>query len=98
MKDCSNCSNNTWGDGVRPFQTVCIRCRYVEEDGVKVPSNWNPKPMTNADRIRAMSDEELAKYFSGMICDINEGVEYHENPNTWLEWLRQPAEEVQSNA
>lgn len=47
---------------------------------------------TNADRIRAMSDEELAKHFSGMICDINEGVEYHENPNTWLEWLKQPAE------
>ena len=48
--------------------------------------------LTNADRIRAMSDEELAKHFSGMICDINEGVEYHENPNTWLEWLKQPAE------
>lgn len=50
------------------------------------------KPFTNGDRIRAMSDEELAIYFSGMICDINEGVEYHENPNTWLEWLQQPAE------
>ena len=55
------------------------------------------KPMTNADRIRAMSDEELAKHFSGMICDINEGVEYHENPNRWLEWLKQPAE-VDGNA
>lgn len=49
-------------------------------------------PMTNGDRIRAMSDEELAKHFSGMICDINEGVEYHETPSIWLEWLLQPAE------
>lgn len=51
------------------------------------------KPKTNADRIRAMSDEELAKHFSGLICDINEGVEYHANPNRWLEWLRQPVED-----
>lgn len=50
------------------------------------------QPMTNADRIRAMSDEELAKHFSGLICDINEGVEYHEAPSRWLEWLKQPAE------
>lgn len=51
------------------------------------------KPKTNADRIRAMSDEQLAKHFSGLICDINEGVEYHANPNRWLEWLRQPVED-----
>lgn len=55
---------------------------------------FEQKEMTNADRIRAMSDEELAKHFSGMICDINEGVEYHENPNRWLEWLKQPVDEV----
>lgn len=50
------------------------------------------KPITNADRIRATSDEALAKHFSGLICDINEGVEYHEAPSRWLEWLKQPAE------
>ena len=48
--------------------------------------------MSNADRIRAMSDEELARSISRFICDINEGVEYHESPSIWLEWLQQPAE------
>lgn len=44
-------------------------------------------PKTNADRIRAMSDEELAKwleYEGGGACAEVLG---------WLEWLRQPAEE-----
>ena len=45
------------------------------------------KPMTNADRIRAMSDEELAKwleYEGGGACAEVCG---------WLNWLQQPAEE-----
>ena len=44
-------------------------------------------PMTNADRIRAMSDEELAKwleYEGGGACAEVCG---------WLKWLQQPAEE-----
>ena len=58
-----------------------------------VAYNLSPtEPLTNADRIRAMTDEELAKHFSTMICDINEGVEYHAAPKIWLEWLQQPAE------
>lgn len=46
---------------------------------------------TNADRIRAQNDHELAETFAHLICDINEGVEYSDNPNAWLEWLQQPA-------
>ena len=44
-------------------------------------------PMTNSDRIRAMSDEELAKwleYEGGGACAEVCG---------WLNWLQQPAEE-----
>ena len=43
--------------------------------------------MTNADRIRGMSDEELSEFMAG--CDA-----YHEHgtPMQWLPWLRQPAE------
>ena len=44
-------------------------------------------PMTNADRIRAMSDEELAKwleYEGGGACAEVCG---------WLNWLQSPAEE-----
>ena len=54
-------------------------------------------PMTNADRIRSMSDEELAKWFLGAgICirDLDDvrcdGVSCKE---CRLNWLRQPAEE-----
>ena len=46
-----------------------------------------PKSITNADRIRAMSDEELAEWMSR--CNA-----YGENAEAvqWLPWLRQPAE------
>jgi hypothetical protein len=66
----------------------------------------NP-PMTNADRIRAMSDEELAKVFEEIAFDVyncNEcQTEYmkkiksrancgNECDLCILEWLKQPAE------
>ena len=45
-----------------------------------------PKSVTNGDRIRAMSDEELAKWleYEGGACAEVCG---------WLNWLQQPAEE-----
>ena len=56
--------------------------------------------MTNAQKIRAMSDEELAKYLSNP-CDCAVDPErdgYRECGNDLcvkylLEWLQQPAEE-----
>ena len=59
-------------------------------------------PKTNADRIRAMSDEELAELFHGF-CDNGERCVYcplyekscagvHSDVPKWLEWLQQPAE------
>lgn len=47
-------------------------------------------PMTNADRIRAMSDEELAAW----MAECNAYREYA-NASQWLPWLQQPAEEEQ---
>jgi len=55
--------------------------------------------VTNADRIRAMSDEELAKFIGeeGFHCEIcSKGVnsECDLRCSTYcLEWLQQPAEE-----
>ena len=51
---------------------------------------YNAKPQTNADRIRAMSDEELATDLLDMFEEICEdGVPCKE----WmLGWLKQPAE------
>ena len=76
---------------------------YIYEDGdlycVGIVCDINkPKP-TNADRIRAMSDEELSKFLGEYrFCDIcDEGCEactYHGDCNKrLLEWLQQPAEE-----
>ena len=43
------------------------------------------KPMTNADRIRAMSDEELAEW----MAECNAYGERAE-ASQWLPWLQQP--------
>lgn len=60
--------------------------RYIEEH--------QPKPMTNADRIRAMTDEELANF-------VHEGCPYIEEECTMkgcvkciLELLQQPVKEM----
>ena len=61
-------------------------------------------PMTNADRIRAMSDEELAELivkhypmhaWNKQVREIYFSFDDHRKDNpqrAWLEWLRQPAE------
>lgn len=71
-------------------------------DGIK---NYPPyldypkphKPQTNADRIRAMSDEELAWELMTWRCEAAaryNGVEsqYPDTQQTILSWLQQPAE------
>ena len=53
-----------------------------------------PKPykqITNADRIRQMSDEELAKIL-GNKCICPPTSECVNCFDCWLEWLKQPAE------
>ena len=61
-------------------------------------------PMTNADRIRSMTEEELAelivKHYPMHACnkqvrEIYFSFDDHRKDNpqrAWLEWLRQPAE------
>ena len=45
--------------------------------------------MTNADRIRSMTDEELAEWIHDQIIDRNIGIP----SDTWLDWLKQEAQE-----
>ena len=55
------------------------------------------EPRTNADRIRAMSDEELAVLLEGCICPIEPCSEIDRDTEPdkkkctqcWLDWLRQ---------
>lgn len=70
----------------------CENCKKYEDcksgSGLTWPCGaYAPKIVTNADRIRAMSDEELAswlEYEGGGACAEVCG---------WMDWLRKPAEE-----
>lgn len=50
-------------------------------------------PQTNADRIRAMSDEELAAYFAEIGSEANNGTIYSDRDEGWLEYLLQPVKD-----
>lgn len=57
----------------------------------------NVQPKTNADRIRAMSDEELAEWLASVtdchLCPIDDcGGAGDMCTATWLDWLQSPAE------
>ena len=49
------------------------------------------KPLTNADRVRTMSDEELAAWTINEAPKI--GFRYTSSETGLLKWLKQPAEE-----
>lgn len=50
-------------------------------------------PLTNADRIRAMSDEELADFISACGCPDHARDCKESCKDCTMEWLKQPAEE-----
>lgn len=52
---------------------------------VPVVVNAKPKPITNADRIRSMTDEELANEFAKIEGDPYNGATI----GFWLDWLRE---------
>lgn len=66
-----------------------------EEGRVMTVEEWkrkNPpirrKPITNADRIRAMTDEELAKWIAFSFEEFEEG---------WLKWLKKEAKDERTD-
>ena len=75
---------------------VCLHCSWPEFAGE--PSNFKPKPITNADRIRAMTDEELAKWMAYKVecqyCSVRSAwcTESEASCRTnWLDWLEKEA-------
>lgn len=85
--------------------TLCDRCEEyarccLDYDGRNCRRNRTVEP-TNADRLRAMSDEELAEFFEDTtFCDScsifkNEcGTEKYSCKQRWLDWLRQEAQDA----
>lgn len=71
---------------------------YITIDGKRYPvSDFRlvTKPRTNADRIRAMTDEELARWFTDKEIKAYERCGYKGNKDRfekqWLAWLKQEA-------
>lgn len=60
-----------------------VACRYCT---LTQESDCEHNKQTNADRIRAMSDEELAKEMRSHAFALAACSE-----RAWLEWLKQPA-------
>lgn len=80
----------------------CPHCVYEKNEancrGCFEGSNYRPKPATNADRIRSMTDEELADLFANYecgYCRIHDFCVAQENgrncETSCLDWLRQEA-------
>lgn len=67
---------------------------------------FEKKTMTNADRIRAMSDEELARFLADVSTSQTSRCDYCTYAKRCTgkcidgvkDWLKQPAEEVQNHA
>ena len=73
---CFKCSNK---DSI-----LCTICG-IAKDGAR--EHFKPKPITNADRIRAMTDEELADWVWGV---ETAGRAYGpRGKKAWLDWLKQ---------
>ena len=79
-----------------------VRCPmqygYKVEECNHTDCPYRTEPITNADRIRAMSDEELEDLFREVYndgCDDATAWEWGIRQNTFIwdeEWLKQPAE------
>lgn len=73
---------------------------YGAEPYIDIGGEFYNKPITNADRIRAMSDEELADFidrcemndidYAKTFCDLCNG--QYECNQCRIDWLQQPAE------
>lgn len=91
MKTCDTCKN---------YKLLFFPC-----EGCHNNDGWEPKPHSNADRIRSKSDEELAEFFGTLPCcppgedleepcfplDSCEGTDFM--VKCWLKWLRQEVED-----
>ena len=83
----------------------CEKCKHKDVSVKKYPCSkcdsvtndlFEPKKQTNADRIRSMSDEELAEF----LCKVKSDYQWldHEFPSEeeceeWVEWLQSEVEE-----
>ena len=74
------------------YKARCLYCGYEDGDTIQ--------KQTNADRIRAMSDEELAEFMSKSSgCGPEWDKEYCNSKqrcgeNCWLDWMREEVDDA----
>lgn len=92
-KDCNNC----FYSGRPSYKYPCCNCVSACD---RPPDKWEAKPMTNADRIRAMSDDELVDFICSVYDDDDTFGKFIEgyvipcyNEDSIKEWLQKPAED-----
>lgn len=81
MKDCNNCKH------CRGYDDPCYSCTDLMTGD---PTNW--EPLTHADHIRAMTDEELAEWINKHDCHTN--LYGYDPKEAILDWLRQEVQDA----
>lgn len=102
---CPICGNGNYmrhlsGKGVGLLDMKCINCNsyfnFEELYKHRIEEAFKTKTMTNADRIRSMSDEELAEFLClpQKVCPVDNCEECLEDScqKCIYEWLRKEAE------
>ena len=82
----------------------CSKCGGFFKQATVMECNDLDKPLTNAQKIRAMSDEELATFISEIADECERNTECNQHcygcdieycvRESCLKWLQQPAEEA----
>lgn len=77
-----------------------MNCKYCQNEKCimrGIPNEFHRKCpdaiATNADRIRAMTDEELAEYLDGVCHDLWQ-MFVKDPQKMWLDWLKQEVNDV----
>lgn len=86
---CANCKHHK--DCLEDIDEACGLCCKGDR--------WEAKPQSNADRIRSMTDEELAEYMGDVQtwggCPNHGARNCQEDcSKCWLDWLRQEASDA----
>ena len=84
MKLCGHCTNRGKNSRCNLYTEIS---NYAEKC-----KDFKPKKQTNADRIRSMSDEELAEWLTSITDDAQSDAK-SKCDYQWSEWLQSEVEE-----
>ena len=84
------------------YGDICDKCAHAEYCDMATFGGHNPKitacskfterHQSNADRIRAMTDEELAEWIAGSVLNLTGG-SLKMATEAWFDWLRQEVQD-----